>query len=100
MHRDEAPDPAAITRAFRRKQAQVEACFAAGSEPLAGPPIEIHFEVDPGGRALEATVFPPQVAATPLGACLRKTALATRFPSQGQAVAFRIPVTAKRVAVP
>ncbi|HMI94332.1 MAG TPA: protein kinase [Polyangiales bacterium] len=97
---DAAPDPAAITRAFRRKQAQVEACFAASSEQLAGPPIEIHFEVDPGGRALQATVFPPQVAASALGACLRKTALATRFPSQGQTVAFRIPVTAKRVAVP
>jgi serine/threonine-protein kinase len=97
---DDTPDPAAITRAFRRKQAQVEACFAASSDQLAGPPIEIHFEVDAGGRALQATVHPPQVAASKLGACLRAAALATRFPKQGQTVAFRIPVTAKRVVVP
>ena len=95
-----APDPAALTRAFRRKQGQVEACFAASAEPLAGPPIEIHFQVDTSGRALAADVVPPEVGRTALGACLHKVALATRFPSQTDAVAFRIPVTAKRVAVP
>jgi serine/threonine-protein kinase len=96
----EGPDPAALTRAFRRRQNSVEACFAqhAGDLP-GGRQVEIHFEVDARGRAQRAALVPEALESTALGACLRKVALATRFPSQGETVAFRIPVTAHRVSV-
>jgi len=96
----EGPDPAALTRAFRRKEKSVETCFADhATDRQAGEQIEIHFQVDAGGRAQRAELLPAALASTPLGACLRKVALATRFPAQGQEVSFRIPVTAHRVRV-
>jgi hypothetical protein len=98
-HLAAAPDPAALTRAFRRKQAQIEACFSASGAGAPSPAIEIHFEVDPSGRTLRADVVPASIAATPLGGCLTRAALATRFPPQAGPVAFRIPVTAKQIAV-
>jgi serine/threonine-protein kinase len=96
----EGPDPAALTRAFRRRQNSVEACFAQHPGDLrTGRQVEIHFEVDARGRAQRAALVPEAVESTALGACLRKVALATRFPSQRETVAFRIPVTAHRVSV-
>jgi serine/threonine-protein kinase len=98
-HPAAAPDPAALTRAFRRKQAQIEACFAASAAGAPSPAIEIHFEVDASGRTLSAEALPASIAASPLGNCLAKAALATRFPPQAGPVAFRIPVTAKPIPV-
>jgi serine/threonine-protein kinase len=92
--------PAALTRAFRRNQRQVEACFANHAQELEGQPqIEIRFDVDPNGRPASAALLPDALDATALGACLRKVALATRFPTSGEALSFRIPVTARRVKV-
>jgi serine/threonine protein kinase len=97
----DAPRPAALTRAFRSQQRRVEVCFAQHARELpAGPQIEIHFQIDARGRAQQAALIPAALDATPLGACLRKVALATRFPSHGRDVSFRIPVTARRVQAP
>ena len=90
------PNATLLTSAFRRKQREVESCYASEAQE-GSTQSEILFRIDAAGRVLEATVFPAQLQNTTLGKCLERVARATRFPSQGEALAFRIPVTARRV---
>lgn len=95
-----APDAAALTRTFRQKQKQIEACFAAHGADLPGESAAaIHFQVDGAGRPEQVGLIPEALGDKALGTCLRKVALATRFPAAGKPLSFRIPVTARRVAV-
>jgi serine/threonine protein kinase len=91
-------DAAALTRAFRQKQKQVQDCFTAhAADAPAASAVAIRFDVDAQGRTAQATLDPAALDATALGACLRNVALATRFPESGKALSFRIPVTARKL---
>jgi hypothetical protein len=95
--RPSGPDPASLTRAFRKQQARIEGCFKQHTVSIEGlPRMQLEFEVDASGKALNVQVTPSSVSGTPLGQCLRDVGTATRFPAQGQPVSFAIPITASR----
>lgn len=92
------PSAAQLTRAFRRRHAKVERCFASHAHDLKGAPkLEVEFSINARGAIQRSALHPSNVGSTPLGACILKVAQTTRFPGQGESVTFRIPVTAKRV---
>jgi hypothetical protein len=96
------PHPAAtgveaLTRAFARREPQVAACFDANATDIHGTPeLAIRFALDVQGHVTSAQVLPPEVASTPLGACLSGVARSTQFGPQAQTVSFRIPIVARR----
>jgi serine/threonine-protein kinase len=95
-----APDPQLLTRAFARQQQRVQACFAKHADALdAQPELAFNFRVSASGAVEHAELTPQAVSKTALGACLLAVASSTRFPKLEQAVAFRIPITARRVPI-
>jgi len=92
------PDASALTRAFRAKHQAVQTCFASYAATVQGSPqIEVEFSIDAAGHLQRAELYPPAVRGSTLGGCILKVAKQTSFPGQGEALTFRIPVTAKRV---
>lgn len=95
--RPSGPDPASLTRAFRKQQSRIEGCFKQHTVSIEGlPRMQLEFDLDASGKALSVQVTPKSVSGTPLGQCLRDVGNATRFPAQGQPVSFAIPITASR----
>jgi tRNA A-37 threonylcarbamoyl transferase component Bud32 len=84
--------------AFARKEAALLACFARFGDPGEdAPEISIRFHADEDGHVVSAELAPPAVEETPLGHCIEELALATEFGPQPSPVAFRIPVSVRRV---
>jgi serine/threonine-protein kinase len=86
-----------LTRAFGARSGEVRACFNEHEQHApAGGSVDVSFHVDRDGRVLSASVTPPAVGGTPLGACIIRIASSTRFPRQSAPVRFRIPVSVRR----
>jgi len=91
------PDPASLTRAFRKQQSKIEACFAAHAVGVEGlPMMQLEFDLASSGSLEEVRVVPAELAMTPLGRCLKRVAATTQFPPQTRALSFAIPITASR----
>ncbi len=95
--RSAKPDPVSLTRAFRKQQEKIEACFAAHAVTVQGlPRMQLEFDLSTSGRPDNVRVQPSTLAETPLGRCLAQVASATHFPAQSRAISFAIPITASR----
>jgi serine/threonine protein kinase len=93
------PDPAGLTKAFRKQQGKVEECFKQHTAQVQGMPrMQLEFELDKAGKVLSVAATPATVGGTPLGKCLLDVGKTTRFPAQGQPISFAIPITASRAA--
>ncbi|MFT3923473.1 MAG: protein kinase [Myxococcales bacterium] len=93
------PDPAGLTKAFRKQQGKIEECFKTHTAGVQGMPrMQLGFDLDASGKILRVNAEPAGIASTPLGKCLQDVGKATRFPGQGQPVSFAIPITASRGA--
>jgi serine/threonine protein kinase len=87
-----------FSAAFARREPELERCFAKQPAVASGQQLAVRFEVDRTGHVVAADVLPAPVASTELGQCIQSVALGTRFSAQPAPVAFRIPVSARRVA--
>lgn len=97
--RGKGPDPAGLTRAFRRRQSEVQACISRHGEGLEPESrIQVEFSLAADGTLEGASVKPPAVASTAAGRCIERVARSTEFPAQHQPVVFTIPVTTRRIA--
>lgn len=85
-----------LTRAFRKRERDVEGCFERYAQQLdKKPELNVHFQVDSSGSVQSATLTPSNLAQTSLGKCVYAIATSTRFAPQKGTVSFRIPVTAR-----
>ena len=96
VRRTASPDALSLTRAFRKQQPKLEACFAQHPAAMRQPTTQLEFDLDAGGKLTRVSLVPRTLAATPFGKCLIQVARATAFPTQGRAVSFAIPVSADR----
>ena len=93
------PDALILTRAFRKQHARIETCFTQHAVEVEGmAQMQVEFDLAASGRVEGVRVVPAVLAKTALGKCLEQIAVSTRFPPQGQAVSFAIPLTASRSA--
>jgi hypothetical protein len=91
-------DPARLlARAFDKQKASVVRCLRdhVGELP-AEAALSVRIELDAGGKVQNASVSPDTLAQAPVGQCVAGAAKAMEFGSQLGAVAFRVPLTAKR----
>lgn len=93
----DGPDPRNLTRAFSKQQGKVERCFAQFPDQLGNESVSIKFQITDKGVVQSADLSPATIGDTPLGRCLVGVAKAATFPAQREAIAFRIPITARRV---
>jgi len=91
------PDPRDLTRAFSRHQGKIESCFAQFPNQVGNETLSIKFQIAETGTVQTAELSPASIAGTQLGRCLVGVAKLAHFPRQGEALAFRIPITARRV---
>ena len=92
-----APSVADISLPFRRRTAEITACFRDHVAQLEGAPqITVRFSVGTDGRVTEAELIPGSLAATDLGRCLIAIARTTQFAARPEPISFRIPVGARR----
>ncbi|HVV88594.1 MAG TPA: protein kinase [Kofleriaceae bacterium] len=90
-----AGDP--LSQAFARRASRVSACFASNpSTVVSAPELTLRFEIDAAGVPTTVELLPAELARTPLGACVVDVARGTRFPPQGEPLAFHIPVAVRR----
>jgi serine/threonine-protein kinase len=91
-----APDANALTRALRKQQPKLEACFRQHSKSVEGQPVtQLVFDLDADGTLTHVELSPKVLSTTALGQCLLKVARSTSFPAQSRAVSFVIPLTAR-----
>lgn len=91
------PDPRNLTRAFSRQQGKIERCFAQNPSQSGTENLSLKFQLNKTGAVQAAELSPPAIGSTPLGHCLIEVAKGATFPPQTEAIAFRIPITARRV---
>lgn len=91
------PDPRDLTRSFSRQQGKIERCFSQHPSQVGSESLSIKFQISETGAVQTAELSPETVADTPLGRCLVGVAKLASFPRQREALAFRIPITARRV---
>jgi hypothetical protein len=92
------PNPKRLTRAFGRRQKQIEECFATKATELQGQPqIAVHFRIGTRGQVIDAALSPEPLAGTSLGRCLLGVARGASFGPQQTEISFRIPITAQKV---
>jgi serine/threonine protein kinase len=92
------PNPKRLTRAFGRRQKQIEECFATQATELQGQPqIAVHFRIGTRGQVIDAALSPEPLAGTSLGRCLLGVARGASFGPQQVEISFRIPITAQKV---
>jgi serine/threonine protein kinase len=85
-----------LSRAVQRQQSRIQSCFETHVAQVGGnPQVTLRFELDPTGKVVDASVEPTALSKSPLGACLLGVARSTDFPAPGQAVGFRVPITAR-----
>ncbi|MDD9936578.1 MAG: hypothetical protein OXT09_23405, partial [Myxococcales bacterium] len=58
--------------------------------------LSVRIALDGGGRVTDATVSPASLGQGPAGGCIATAVRKMRFGKQPQAVAFRVPLTARR----
>jgi serine/threonine protein kinase len=93
-----APTPASLSRAFARRNDELESCFERHAAQLEGrPAISVEFRAERSGRVAAAKLSPSQLEGTPLGQCLLRVAKDTRFGPLERAQTFSIPIHARAV---
>jgi serine/threonine-protein kinase len=93
-----APTPASLSRAFARRNDELESCFDRHAAQLEGrPAISVEFRAERSGRVAAAKLSPSQLEGTPLGQCLLSVAKDTRFGPLERAQTFSIPIHARAV---
>jgi eukaryotic-like serine/threonine-protein kinase len=91
------PDAQELTRAFRKQQPKIEGCFKTHATAVQGlPTLQLEFALNAEGKLTSVRVAPQALAVTELGKCIQRVAGETRFPAQGKAVSFAIPLSASR----
>lgn len=91
-----SPNANALTRALRKQQPKLEACFRQHSLALEGnATTQLLFDLDANGKLTHVELSPQVLNSTSLGQCLLKVARSTPFPAQPRAVSFVIPLTAR-----
>jgi hypothetical protein len=91
------PNAEQLTRAFRKQQGPIAGCFEQHAAGLSGMPvITLDFSLLGDGTLAAVKLQPSALASSPLGQCIQRVAAKTRFPAQGQAVSFAIPVSASK----
>jgi len=89
------PDAGALTRALRKQQPKLEACFKEHSAAVEGAPTtRLEFDLAQDGTLTRVDLSPRTLSGTLLGQCLLRVARSTPFPAQPRAVSFVIPLTA------
>jgi hypothetical protein len=92
-----SPDANALTRALRKQQPKLEACFKEHSLSLDGQPTtQLLFDLAEDGKLTRVELSPRMLSGTSLGQCLLRVARSTAFPPQPRAVSFAIPLTASK----
>ncbi len=95
----EPPRGQKFSAAFARKEKDLARCFAEAPDDAAGAgQIFVRFQADRDGRVETAEVLPEAVAQSKLGTCVARVAATTDFGPQPAPVAFRIPVSVRRLA--
>jgi len=95
------PSATALTRALRKQQPRLEACFKTHSRALEGQAkTELIFDLAQDGKLTHVELSPRMLAETSLGQCVLKVARTTVFPPQPRAVSFIIPLTASTSRAP
>jgi serine/threonine-protein kinase len=93
-----APDPAALTRAFKKRKGRIRSCFERHADDLKGnPKLSILFQINRSGKVEMAELSSQGLSKTDLGKCIMKVARSTGFPPQSMPVSFKIPLTVWRV---
>jgi hypothetical protein len=87
----------ALARAFNRQKKPVVRCFGRLASGVAeGTTLSLRVALAAGGRVQEVTISPPGVVSGELAECIREAVNAMRFTAQVEAVAFRVPLIARR----
>jgi len=86
-----------LARAFDKQKAGVVRCLHqhAGALP-AEAALSVRIELDAGGAVKAASVSPDTLAQSPVGQCVVTAAQSMQFGAQESAMAFRVPLTARR----
>jgi serine/threonine-protein kinase len=91
------PSGNGLSRALQQEQRRIERCFEQHAAELEGQPqITLRFEVAANGAVQRASLGPQALATTALGQCILAIARTVSFPAQGEAVAFSVPLTARK----
>ena len=96
--RPQDKDPARLlARAFDKQKASVVRCLREHvSELPAEAALSVRIALDARGKVQSASVSPDTLAQSAMGQCVASAAQAMEFGSQAGAVAFRVPLTARR----
>ncbi len=96
--RPQDKDPARLlARAFDKQKQGVVTCLRAHADDLpAEAALSVRIELDVAGAVKAASVSPDTLAQTPVGQCVATAAKSMQFGAQAGALAFRVPLTAKR----
>jgi serine/threonine-protein kinase len=93
-----APNPAALSQTFRRREPAIQRCFDAHADQIhGGPQIAVKLQVGTTGKVKSADLVPATLSATALGQCLLGVARSVNFGPLQRDVGFSIPITARRV---
>jgi len=92
-----SPGPGGLSGAFQHQQGRVASCFRANPDDVgSAPQLSIRFKIDGSGQVQSAELSPPGISQSALGGCILGVARSTRFPGNGSAVTFVVPITAVR----
>ena len=96
--RPQDKDPARLlARSFDKQKQGVVRCLRDHvSELPAEAALSVRIELDTSGVVKSASVSPDTLAQTPVGQCVVTAAQSMQFGTQTSALAFRVPLTAKR----
>jgi serine/threonine protein kinase len=92
--RDQATE---LAESFRRQKADVVICVNEHAELVERiGSLAVSFKLAADGKVLSAQVSPDEIAATPLGKCIERAALAMKFARPGAPLSFQVPLTARK----
>jgi hypothetical protein len=91
-------DPATrLADSFRRQKRTVESCVNQhASEAERTPKLSVHIALDASGRVQSARVLPADLANGTMGRCIEQAVRTMQFPRQSKALAFEVPLTARK----
>lgn len=85
-----------LSLAVQQKSTDFQECFLKHLEAAEeSPEVILHFSVAALGGSPQVNAEPANVAASPLGKCLKEAAQHVNFPPLDQGVSFRVPVRAR-----
>jgi serine/threonine protein kinase len=86
-----------LAESFRRQKGDVVLCVNEHVDVVERTPkLGVRFTLSADGSVMRAQVSPSELGATALGNCIERAARAMRFPRQSAAIAFEVPLTARK----